>query len=506
MADVRNDRPHAGKRATGQDIREATSGFSPRPVGDLAPGPICGLPAWALAAAIRVGRLAVREVMDAYLDRIEAIDPLVNAIVSLRPRSDLQREADEADAALAAGIRPGPLYGLPFAVKDLASTKGLRTTFGSSIHEKFVPDRDSYFVSRIRDAGALIIGKTNVPEFGLGSHTYNAVFGTTRNAYGTEFTAGGSSGGAAAALALHLLPVADGSDMGGSLRNPAAYNSIYGLRPSQGRVASGPAAESFLSQLGQAGPMGRYVADIGLLLDVQAGHDPRAPLSLGEREDFAGGVAPRVAGARIAWLADLGGHLAMEDGILALCTAALQRLQQAGASVEEHLPAFDFEKLWQAFVTLRQATGGARLKVYYDDPHHRSLLKPEAIYEVEGALGLTALDVYAASQTRTAWYQAVVELFDDFDFLALPTAQVFPFPVEWQWPEQVAGRKMDSYHRWMEVCALATMAGLPAISVPVGFDAQGRSMGMQLIGRPRGDRAVLSLAAGYEELTTHGVP
>lgn len=487
----------AGTSATGSSP-PGTGRFPP-------PGEICSLSAVALAAAVRERRLSVLEVMEAFLDRIDAVNPHVNAIVSLRPRSELLREAEAADDAVAAGTRPGPLFGLPLAVKDTAQTKGLLTTWGSPIHADVVPDIDQYFVRRMRDAGAIIIGKTNVPEFGLGSHTYNPVFGATRNAYDPRLTAGGSSGGAAGALALHLQPVADGGDMGGSLRNPAAYNNIYGFRPSQGRVPSGPAVESFVSQLGQAGAMGRHVADIAMLLDVQAGYHVRAPLSLGGREDFVGGLTPRVAGARIAWMGDLDGHLAMEEGILRLCTSALDDLADAGALVDELIPRFDFEALWQAFVTLRHATAGSGLKAYYDDPRQRALLKPEAIYEVEGSLALSALDMVAASQTRTTWYQEVVSLFGEYDALAVPTAQVFPFPVEWHWPREIDGRVMDSYHRWMEVCILATMAGLPAISVPVGFDEQGRAMGMQLIGKPRGDLAALSLAAGYEALTPHGV-
>ncbi len=469
-------------------------------------GPICGLPATELSRSIRERRLSVRAVIEAFVDRIEAINPHVNAIVSMRPRDELLAEADAADALLSqGGSGIGPLFGVPIAIKDLALTKGLRTTFGSSIFSRNIPDVDDFFVERIRRAGAIIVGKTNVPEFGLGSHTFNPVFGPTLNAYDHRLTAGGSSGGAAVALALHMLPLADGSDMGGSLRNPAAYNNVYGFRPSQGRVPGGPNFEAFMSQMGLEGPMGRSVADIALLLSVQSGHDPRSPLSLDGHEDFQAGLMPRADGARIAWMGDLGGHLAIEPGILDLCRDALKLLEGVGASVESHVPDFDFEALWQAFVTLRHATSGCALKVHYDDSDRRSQLKPEAVYEVEGALRLEAPKTYAASQTRTAWYQTVVRLFDHFDYLALPTAQVFPFPVECHWPKEIAGRTMDSYHRWLEVCTLATMAGLPAINVPVGFDKEGRPMGMQLIGRPRGDMSVLSLAAAYEQVTPYGV-
>ena len=466
---------------------------------------ICRLGVADLAKKIRGRSVSIAEVAAAYLDRIETVNGHVNALVSLRPAADVLREADRADARLAAGESVGALFGVPLAVKDLAQTKGLRTTFGSPLFSAHVPDVDDYFVERLRAAGAILIGKTNVPEFGFGSNTYNPVFGATANAYDPALTAGGSSGGAAVALALHMLPVADGSDMGGSLRNPAAYNNVYGFRPSQGRVPGGPAPDAFVAQMGVDGPMGRSVRDMALLLSVQAGHDPRAPLSLGGDSDFAAGLAPRVEGARIAWLGDLGGHLALEPGIAELCTAALRLLQNEGAQVDEFTPEFDFEALWQAFVTLRHFTSGSALKIHYDDAQKRALMKPEAIFEVEGGLDLRAERIFAASQRRTEWYRHVVGLFERFDFLAAPTAQVFPFSLERHWPDTIAGRAMDSYHRWMEVCALATMAGCPAVNVPVGFDARGRPMGMQLIGRPRGDQAVLDLAAGYERLTPWGV-
>lgn len=460
---------------------------------------LCRLPATELARLIAARDLSAVDVVDAFLDRIDQVNGAVNAIVSLRDRGDIIAEARAADAALAAGREPGPLFGLPIAVKDLALTRGLRTTFGSRIFSEFVPEEDDFFVERMRKAGAIIIGKTNVPEFGFGSQTYNDVFGTTRNAFDQRLTSGGSSGGAAVALALHMLPLADGSDMGGSLRNPAGWNNIFGFRPSQGRVPVGPANELFLSQMGIEGPMARNVADLALLLGVQAGYDPRSPLSLdGAFDGF--GLPRRDRGRpwRIAWLGDLGGHLPTEDGVLALCESALAQAGAGPFAVQPIVPAFDFERLWQAFVTLRHATSGMGLKVHYDNPGQRALLKPEAVWEVEGGLALTAPEIYAASTVRTLWYKAVLGLFERYDLLALPTAQVFPFDATVHWPAEIAGRGMDSYHRWMEVTALATMAGCPSVAVPAGFDASGRPMGMQLIGRPRGDAEVLAAAADYE--------
>jgi len=459
---------------------------------------ICRLSAVELADKIRQRHLSARAVASAFLDRIEAVNPLVNAIVSLRERADILAEADGADAHLARGGEAGSLFGLPIAIKDLALTKGLRTTFGSPIFADFIPDVDDFFVERVRKAGAIIIGKTNVPEFGLGSNTYNPVFGPTLNAFDPALTAGGSSGGAAVALALDMVPVADGSDFGGSLRNPAAYNNVYGFRPSQGLVPAGPDFDVFHSQMGVEGPMGRNIRDIALLLDEQAGYHPHAPLSHAKEGSFLDGLGAKASGGSIAWLGDLGGHLPTEPGVLDLCEAALARFADASFHSEALVPDVDFEALWQAFVTLRQATSGCGLKAHYDDPAKRRLLKPEAVWEVEQAMRLTAPQVHAASVRRTSWHRTLLSLFERFDLIALPTAQVFPFDVTTHWPREVAGRAMDSYHRWMQVSAFATLGGCPALNVPAGFDEKDRPMGMQLIGRPRGDLAVLKAGAAYE--------
>lgn len=459
---------------------------------------ICSMPAVEIAGGIRNRKFSVRDVVSAFLDRIDAVNPHVNAVVSLRDRQEILREADAADTALASGADVGPLFGLPVAIKDLALTKGLRTTFGSPIFADFVPEEDDFFVARMRMAGAIVIGKTNVPEFGLGSNTYNNVFGATLNAFDPALTGGGSSGGAAVALALDMLPLADGSDFGGSLRNPAAYNNVYGFRPSQGLVPAGPMNEFFLSQIGIEGPLGRNVRDMALLLGVQAGYHAGAPLSHDGEGSYLLGLDRPAQGGRIAWLGDLGGRLPFETGILELCNDALRRFETAGFRSDELVPVFDFEGLWNAFKVLRQSTSGCSLKLHYDDPRKRSLLKPEAVWEAEGAARLTAPEVYAASVLRSAWYGAVRKLFERFDLLALPTAQVFPFAVDTHWPKDVAGHPMDTYHRWMEVSAFASLAGCPVANVPVGFDDCGRPMGMQLIGRPRGDLDVLRAAAAYE--------
>jgi amidase len=444
---------------------------------------ICRLGAVDLAAAIRARKVTAREVMEAYLGHIERTNPTYNAIVSLRPRAELLAEAEAADAHGAAGKPLGPLHGVPQAVKDLAATKGLRTTMGSPIFAGSVPAFDQLIVERARAAGAIIIGKTNTPEFGLGSNTYNPVHGITRNAYDTTRSSGGSSGGAAVALATRMLPVADGSDYAGSLRNPAGWNNIFGFRPSMGRVPSVPSDEVFwTAQQPTEGPMGRSVIDVAALFTVQAGYDARAPLSLG-RSDFAYEDRLREAkpeGTRIAWLGDCGGHLPMEAGVLDVCTGALKVLEGLGCRVETALPHFDLERVWRAFVTLRHFAAGGKLKPLYDDPAKRALLKPEAQFEVEGFMRLTPEALYAAAQVRTAWYLTIIDLFERFDFLALPSAQVFAFDADTHWPTEIAGRTMDSYHRWMEVVTGVTMTGCPVISVPAGFNAAGLSMGLQL--------------------------
>jgi amidase len=415
----------------------------------------------------------------------------------------LLAQADERDRQLARGESCGWMHGFPLAVKDLAQTAGIVTTLGSPIFRGHVPVADSLVVERMRRAGAIIIGKTNTPEFGLGSNTYNTVYGTTLNPYDPTRSAGGSSGGAAVALALRMLPVADGSDMGGSLRNPAGWNNVYGFRPSFGRVPKLPEFDLFGQQLGVEGPMARTAADLARLLAIQAGPDARAPLSLLEDPAFfADPLKSPAHGLRIGWLGSLDGHLALEPGIAEVCGDALKTLESIGCVVEPTSLGFDPERLWQAWITLRSMLAGGALSAHYQDPKRRDLLKPEAIWEVEQGLTRTAHDIYRASVARSDWYRAALALFEGFDFLALPSAQLFPFDLHSRWPAEIAGRTMDTYHRWMEVVVPATMAGLPAVSVPAGFGgALGLPIGLQLIGRPRADHAVLQLAHAYDQAT-----
>lgn len=460
---------------------------------------ITDLSALALSAAILDRRLDCRSVMMAYLARIEAINPRINAIVSLRPAEDLLAEAEAADRALAAGDYRGWLHGMPFAVKDLSEAKGILCSFGSANYADFVPDYDDIHVERIRAAGAIIIGKTNAPEMGLGSHSFNPVFGVTRNPYNTARSAGGSSGGAAAGLAARLLPVADGSDMMGSLRNPAAFNNVVGFRPSFGRVPS-LGSELFMGQLAVNGPMGRTVADVAALLATQAGHDPRDPLSLVD-EDLSLDTGRDLTGARIGWLGDFGGYLPFEPGVLELCRETLDVFRKLGCRVEDVAPGFDMARLWQTWLTLRHFLVAGGQAADYDDPARRANMKPEMIWEVENGRKLSAAEVYAASLGRSDWHRYMSSLFETYDFLILPSAQVFPFDAEMDWPKEIAGRPMDTYHRWMEVVIGPTLAGLPAAAMPAGFGATGLPAGIQIIGRARADRDVLAAAAAYEKAT-----
>jgi len=453
-----------------------------------------------LSAAIAAKRLSCREVMAAFLDHIEHVNPKVNAIVSLQPRAELLKQAEQRDRELSQGRRRGWMHGFPHAVKDLAPTQGLRTTWGSPLLDT-VPVEDATFVERIRNSGAIIIGKTNVPEFGMGSQTYNSIFGATLSPWDLLRTPGGSSGGAAAALTLRMLPVADGSDMMGSLRNPAAYNNIFSLRPSYGRVPSAD-IELFFGQLMVAGPMARSVTDLALLLSVMAGPDARMPLSINEDPSiFERPLDRDFRGTRIAWLGDLGGYLAMEPGILELCRTGLQALESVGCVIEECGLGFPPERMWDSWVTLRHWLVVGNLGALYADPAKRAQMKPEAVWEVERGLSLSPQAVYAASVARSDLYRAALKLFSSYEYLVLPSAQVFPFDANTHWPKTVNGIAMDTYHRWMEVVVLGSMLGFPVANVPAGFSGEGLPMGMQIIGRRHADLAVLQLAHAYEQAT-----
>ena len=459
------------------------------------------LDASALSDAIHARQVSCTEVMQAYLQRIDRLNPTYNAIVNLAPADVLLTQARQCDEELSRGQSRGWLHGIPQAIKDTGHALGFPSTLGSRLLARQMPRADSIMTARMKAAGCIVMGKTNMPELGLGSHTFNSLFGATPNAWDTAVSAGGSSGGAAVALAQRLLPVADGSDFMGSLRNPAGWNHIFGMRPSQGRVPYGPGADVWVDQLGTEGPMARSVRDLARLLATQSGHDPRQPLSIQGKLDVSTlqHSPEALKGLRVGWLGDLGRHLAVEDGILEVCEDALRALQNAGAVVEPMGLGYDTQALWDGWLVWRRAMVGPKVAALLQLPNARDELKPEALWEHEHSLALDYMDFQKASQRRTSFYHHLLKVFETVDVLALPVAQVWPFPVEERWPRQIGDRPMDTYHRWMECTIYATLAGLPAISLPAGFHPHKTwPMGIQLIGKPQGDLALLQVAAGYE--------
>lgn len=467
-----------------------------RMAGMMTPDRIVDLDARQLSQCIRTRRISCAEVMSAYLAQISRINPTVNAIVSIRPFEDLLANAAVRDRELDRGLWRGVLHGFPFAVKDLADVAGLPTTKGSPIFVGSIAERDSPFVAKLRAAGVVFIGKTNTPEFGLGSQTFNSVFGTTVNAYDQSRCAGGSSGGAAVALATRMVPLADGSDFMGSLRNPAAFNNVIGFRPSIGRVPE----PGFMSNPSVVGPMGRTVHDAALLLSVIGGPNRHAPSSIAQdASEFARPLKPPDRRTRVGWIGDLDGYLPMEPGVLRLCGDALTKLEAAGCVVEVARPQMPPELVWESFVAWRHLFVFEDLRHLYRDPRARALLKPEAVWEITAGAQLTASDIVRAHEQRCRWFESVATLLDSYDVLAAPSAQVFPFDAGLRWPAEVDGRPMDTYHRWMEVVAPWSLANLPVLNVPAGFDARGLPMGLQLIGRPYTDLDLLRLGAAYEQ-------
>lgn len=473
-------------------VATAAPAFAARPASN-----IVDLSAIDLSAAIHARKLSCVELMKACLDRIDAVNPSVNAIVALQDRAGLMRQAAERDTMLARGESLGPLHGFPHAVKDLQPVKGLPFTEGSPIFRDRIAPADGLMVGRLRKAGVIFIGKTNTPEFGLGSHTVNPVYGATRNAWNQDRSAGGSTGGGAVALALRMVPLADGSDFGGSLRNPAGWNNVCGFRASVGRVPNSP--DQWIPSMGVVGPMGRTVADTGLLLSVIAGHDASVPLSMDSpAAPFAAPLGTDARGKRIGWLGDLGGAAPCEPEVLSICRKALGTFTSLGCSVDEALPDTPLDEAWDAFVQLRGWQQGGALLALYQDPVRRAQLKPEARFEVETGLKLSAFDITRLSSARSKFSRAFRKLFDRFDFLVAPTAQMLPFDVGIDWPREVAGKTMSTYHEWMKLCSLVTLSGCPALAVPAGFGGGKLPIGLQIIVPVHQELACLTMGAAYE--------
>ena len=438
------------------------------------------------------------EKMQFALDAIERHNSRVNAVISLSDPDDLMKQAEAADQVPTE--QHGLLHGEPIAIKDLANAAGFETSMGSPIFKKNHVKTDDIMVARMRAAGAIIIGKTNTPEFGLGSHTFNPVHGATGNAYDATRSAGGSSGGAAVALATGMIRYADGSDMMGSLRNPAGWNNVYGMRPTWGLVPSEPLGDSFLHQLATNGPMARCPKDLATLLSVQSGPDARQPHGL-PTADFAKDMdAHGLKGAQIAWLGDWG--LPFDDGIMDISERAVEDLRALGADVTAIDAPFSMDALWESWITLRSWTVASGAGVFYDDPEKRDLLKPAAIWEIERGFAMSAREVHQQSVIRSIWFKKAAQLFETYDALLMPSAQVWPFPIDWVHPTEIAGVQMDTYHRWMQVVIPAGLIGLSVVNLPIGFGAAGLSAGLQLIGDRGQDAKLLGMANDWY----HGTP
>jgi len=446
-----------------------------------------------MAAAVLARRISARELLDLHLARIAERNPQLNAIVSL-DEERARAAASAADEATARGEALGPLHGLPFAFKDTHDVAGWRTTYGSPLFAEHVPETDDLVVERIRAAGAVTIGKTNVPEFAAGSHTFNTVFGTTLNPIDPARSAGGSSGGAACAVRAGMVPLADGSDMGGSLRNPASFCGVVGLRPSLGRVPSWP-TDNYWETLSVSGPLARDVDDLALLLSVVAGPDPRVPTALGEAGSlFAPPLSGGLAGLRVAVSTDLGGLLEVDGEVARVVTETASVFDAAGATVDPGHPALDLAD--DTFRTLRawhfQAALGALLGAHPDS------FKQSLADNIRAGEPLTGADVARAFRQRTTLAERMRVFFESYDVLLLPTSQVPPFPADQEFPPSINGRPMGSYLDWMRSAYVITVTGCPAISVPAGETTDGLPVGVQIVAPFGADRRLLEVAAAFE--------
>jgi amidase len=433
--------------------------------------------------------------MEAHLTQIEAVNPHVNAIVTLLPEQAMEW-AKEADERQARSKEIGPLHGLPIAHKDLVPTKGIRTTFGSPIYADFVPEQDDLIIERLRGAGAITIGKTNTPEFGAGSQTFNEVFGATLNPYDTTKTCGGSSGGAAVALASGMIPIADGSDTGGSLRNPANFCNVVGFRPSPGRVPSWPKDMGWFP-ISVQGPMGRTVEDVALMLTAMAGPDSRSPIAIQEPASrFAEPLERDFKGVRIAWSRDFG-ELPIDPRTTTAIDSQRAAFESIGCVIEDGEP--DFTGADEAFKTLRAFAFENKFTPLLDE--HRDKIKETIIWNVEAGQQQSGPDIARAEVLRTRLYQRVREFMDTYEFLILPVSQVPPFDVTQPYITEINGVEMGTYIDWMKSCYYISAIGLPAISMPCGFTPDGLPVGVQIVGRHQDDFGVLQLAYAFQQAT-----
>jgi amidase len=459
---------------------------------------VCFLSAVEMASLIRRKKLSAREVMAAHLKQIDRVNPKVNAIVTLIA-DQATENARKADEAQARGASLGPLHGLPVVHKDLFDTAGVRTTYGSRILKDNVPKQDAIIVERIAKAGAISVGKSNTPEFGAGSQTFNEVFGATRNPFDPTKTCGGSSGGAAVSLACGMVPIADGTDSGGSLRNPAAFCNIVGMRPAPGRVATAAQGNAWAT-LSVNGPMARSVADVALLLSAIAGPDPRCPISIGETgARFAGNLERSFKGARVAWFKDMGG-IPFDPRILKIVNAQRKVFESLGCIIEEAEP--DWTGAHEGYDILR-AWGYAASQGEYVRLH-RDLVKDTVIWEVERGLKLSGDDVARGHALRSRAWDRMRVFQEKYEYFITPTTQVLPFDIQQPYPTEIEGVKMATYVEWQKSCILISALENPALSVPCGFTGEGLPVGLQIVGRHRDEWSVLQLAHAFEQATKAG--
>lgn len=459
---------------------------------------LCFLSAVDLARMIRTREISATELLDAHLARIDDVNPDVNAIVTV-VAEEARLAAGQADQTLARSGPIGPLHGLPVAHKDLVPTRGIRTTFGSPIFSSHVPDADGLVVERLRAAGAITLGKTNTPEFGAGSQTFNTVFGATKNPYDLTRTCGGSSGGAAVALATGMVPLADGTDMGGSLRNPASFCNVVGLRPSPGRVPTWPSLTGWLTSPSVSGPMARTVADVSLMLGAIAGPDLRDPLALDQPWSHAPDLLDvDLRGRRIAWSRDLDG-LPIDPAVTAVLETQRDTFVQLGCVVEDAAPdltgADEIFRTWRAWYF--DLAFGPLL------PTHRAEMKDTVVWNIEAGQRLTSVDLSRMARLQTELHGRVLDFMARYDALVSPVTQVPPFDIAQPYVTEIDGHAMETYIDWMRSCYLISVTGLPAMSVPCGFTADTLPVGIQIVGRHRDETSLLQTARGFERATEH---
>jgi amidase len=460
----------------------------------VSPRDLCYTPATELARLYRTRAVSPLDVMQAVLARLDSVNPAVNACVTVARDSALA-EARRATAGMKRGRALPPLFGVPVSIKDLTPTKGIRTTWGSKVHEHEVPTEDSLVVERLKAAGAIVFAKTNTPEFGAGGNTFNAVFGATRNPWDPALTCGGSSGGAAVALATGMGPIAQGSDLGGSLRTPASFCGVVGFRTTPGLVPEYPTDLAWDS-LSVVGPMARTVGDAALMLSAIAGPDDRAPLSYDvETRAFLQAVkSPSVKGLRIAWTPDLNGLIPVDAEVARVAHGATRVFRSLGARVDAGSP--DFSEVNDIVL----GTRGVSMVARHADklPKWREKLQKGLVWNIEQGLALTPRAIARAQTARTELWHRVRVFMQTRDLLILPTVAVPPFPVDQPWPTEINGKPMDNYTQWFFLTYAITLTGLPAISVPCGFTASGLPVGLQIVGRRRQEAAVLGAAAAFE--------